>query len=311
LEIKDNMKKRKLILIILTFILFFIVLLNIVSIVYPTNSMEDFFEAWQVTNDSSVAIVDDRAETITFNEKTVNVRAILKKYYSNPDLHTLLLKSDWKLYGIHAYNFTDEVYYETIDLYAIDLETESLEVLYTSPYCPRENADSYEKLRNVEVHYSNRNIIVYDGTVVTKYNIDTSSVENLPPTELSYPKKPYTVETVNDNNGEIYWKKCKIISESGERMISVEYMAQKHEYIHKLLEFGKHKTLFGTIDPLERFFYNSYVINEKIYLVCCILDRDGERNATVFSYDYKSETFEFIYHGFSGGIPRIYLIPNE
>ena len=63
-------------------LIFFAVIISILSLLYPTNSMEDFFQAWQVTNDSSVAIVDDRAETITFNEKSINIQSILKRYYS-------------------------------------------------------------------------------------------------------------------------------------------------------------------------------------------------------------------------------------
>jgi hypothetical protein len=61
--------------------LLLISMLSMVSCGFFSNSMENFFEAWQVTNDSSVAIVDDRAETITFNEKSINIQSILERYY--------------------------------------------------------------------------------------------------------------------------------------------------------------------------------------------------------------------------------------
>ena len=88
-------------------------------------------------------------------------------------------------------------------------------------------------------------------------------------------------------------------------------MAQRHPYVQDLLSVGTLRNPLGKVDPLKGFFTSSYVVNGKIYLVCDVMDNDGESNGVLFSYDYENDQFVFLFHVFSNAYPDLVIIPNE
>ena len=291
-------------------ILVLVLVISMTSCTLGSNSMKGFFDDWIIQKDSRVAIVDKRYDTISINGDVVKIDTMLAKYFENPHDDVFLLLSDEKLYGVHSYNFVDEHYYETVDIYELDLGTEMIQILHTGRYCPRDESTENE-MTSSEIYYSNRSIILYDGTCMTVLDVDTLETTRLSANEFSRPLPKYTVESIKKDSGDVDRSRLKIVCNSEERIITIDYMAQRNEYVKKLSELEAHKGVFTTIEPMKDFFYKSFVLDNQIYFLCRVLDRDGESNALMFRYDYESEALELIYLGFSSDYPSLYLIPIE
>ena len=191
------------------------------------NSLYAFFADWQEEQDSCVAVFDESTGCVTFGEKTVDLYSVLDNYYENSKSGSVLAEYEGKIFGIHRYGFKNEQYYETIDVYALDIETQSIEILHTKDYCPRQVADDESVWRQTKFYYSNHYVVLCDGVVMTRVNIETGVVEEFLPDTFSYPNEKYTVEYVTDFDGKKDCEKVKIIGEDLEREVSLEYMAQK------------------------------------------------------------------------------------
>ena len=273
------------------------------------NGLAEIFDTWEKENDPNIAVYDERKDIVIVNGQTISLEECLGKYYKNTSNDLIICVKDSKIYGVHSYNFSQREY--DVDLYSFDITENEFEVLYTGKFGPGESDRPIKNLSYDTICYSNNTIIFTEGYHLVSYKIDTGEVEELNPQDFSQPKKEYSVERIYDENGYIDFKAIIIKSETDERKISVDYMAQRHPYVQDLLNIGVLRNPLGKIDPLEAFFYDSFVINDKIYLVCDVLDNDGESNGLVFSYDYSNDQFTFIHHVFSMDVPDITVIPNE
>ena len=294
----------------ISILLILIMMLSLSSCLY-SNSMEDFFEDWIPEKDFQIAIIDFDYNTITYNGETYDIpQNVTHLAWDN-----FCCMVDGKVYGIKDTGINDEKYEKSIDIFRFDFKTQEYEILHSekcNPCKPINKIESY--LRSP--YYLDGNIVISDKIVTISYNVYTDTVEHLPPEAYSPPQKHY--EFLKDEKGFQDYKNILIKTDTEERLISIDYMAERHEYIQRLVDFGIHKgkyklsMLFTDLDPLIDFFNNSYTFQDKIYyFVCRIFDEDGERNGVVFSYNYENETFIFLYHRFTSGANHITLIPAQ
>lgn len=275
------------------------------------NGLDKVFDAWEEEKDSNVAIFDDRKDFVIVNGEELYLDEILKTYYENTSDELILCVVDNKIYGLHAYNFLSNEKGETVDLYSFDIETNEFEILYTSEFAPQETEDAKEYLSHTKACYNNGKILIYDGGRTVSYDIDTGNVDELAADGFSYPKYEYDLEFIYDEDGNRDYKSFKAKNKNEERTINIDYIAERSSYVQELVNIGIIDSIYGNVDPLEFFISgNSCVINDKIYLICRVLDNDGESNGLVFSYDYNTDQFTFIYQVFSMDYPKLSVLPN-
>ncbi len=275
------------------------------------NSLEKNFDAWEEENDPNIAIYDDRKNLVIVNGQTISLEESLGKYYENINQDLIVCVKDNKIYGVHAYNFLNKKNHETVDIYSFDILTSTFEVLYTSEFAPKETGESKEYLSHTKACYNNGRILMYDGARTVSYNIATRAVEELKADDFVEPEVNLSIRPMYDDNGNQDYKSIIIKSDVEERVIDIEYMAQRHPYVQELVDIGIFDGIYGEIDPLRLFFDDSYVVNDKIYFVCRVLDNDGESNGLLFVYDYENDQFTFLHHVFSMDYPKIIVVPNE
>ena len=275
------------------------------------NGLAEIFDAWEEENDPNIAIYDERKNLVIVNGQTISLQESLGKYYEHIDQDLIVCVKDNKIYGLHDYNFWQIERRYNVDLYSFDIAKKEFEVLYTGLFGPGDSDRPIKYLSDETVYYNNNTIVFTEGYHLVSYKIDTGEVEELNPQDFSKPKKEYSVERIYDENGYIDFKAIIIKSETDERTISVDYMAERHPYVQDLLSIGTLRNPLGKVDPLMGFFTSSYVVNGKIYLVCDVMDNDGESNGVLFSYDYENDQFVFLFHVFSNAYPDLVIIPNE
>ena len=289
------------------------------------NGLAEVLDAWEKEADPNIAIFDERENSVIVNGDKIYLDEALKDHYENTWDELILCIRDNKIYGIHPKDCTKAKY--TVEIYSIDIETNEVDIVYTTEFGPGESGGLVNHLSYKTVYYLNGVIVMCDGYRMVSYEIDTREVKELNPEDFSLPEKEYLIERMfidvesieNDGNKtnpssqKIDNKAIKIVSESEERVITVDYMAQRHPYVKELMDLGTFRNPFGKVDPLKVFFSkgDTYVINGKIYLVCRVLDNDGESSGLVFSYDYEKDQFTYIDYVFSIDVPYLIVIPVE
>ena len=275
------------------------------------NSLAEVFDIWKKESDPDIAIFDALENSVIINGNKIYLDEALKDHYENTWGKLILCIRDNKIYGIHTKNYTKTKY--TAEIYSIDIKTNEVDIVYTAEFGPGESGGPRKYLTYESVYYLDGEIVMCDGYRMMSYRIDTGKAEELDPDDFSLPQKEYSVERLYEESEykKLNYKTIKIVCETEEREITLDYMAQRHPYVKELVDMGMLKNPFEEKDPLEIFFGSSYVINEKIYLVCTVLDNGGESNGLVFSYDYKKDQFSYIYQVFSIEHPDIVIIPVE
>lgn len=296
-----------------------VVLSVVVSLVscIMINDSKEIFENWVPEDKINACYVNfENNNEIWFDNKEVNFdeddvdlsidEAIVKVgdlvycvSFSDP------VEQDDDLYGV----------YENYILFlALNVKTLDKTVLYTHYINPVRSDVPYKKIRELETVYSNYQIAFYDGISSYVFNISDSTVEKIETSSFySYSSSGYEIERTPwefDANDERF-KEITVISPNDKRVITIDYMAQRHEYVKQLVDVRHYEGFPESRDLMENFFQGTYVFGDEIYLECMFFDYDGERNTLFFSYDYETDTFKFIRHFFSSGYPSMYLIPIE
>jgi hypothetical protein len=276
---------------------FWVIIHCVAMFMFPNNSMEEYFSHWEIANEPSVGIVvndDVSGFYLTNGQYFEDYEEILSLEYGDVNLWdvTFLLETDGTLYGTYMQTLSDEEYRYTIDIFQLHLETREVSVLFSQNYFPLDNSQAHEKISQPKIFCLNCEITIYDGTRVTVFHLDSGTVEEFPPESFSQPENNIAISPSSNPLG------YKITRDGEERFITVEYMAQRNAYVKDLSNLEEHKTLFGKVNPMGSFFEDCVEINGKLYLTCVVLDRDGERNYLIFSYNFEKDQFECIFHTF-------------
>ena len=100
-------------------------------------------------------------------------------------------------------------------------------------------------------------------------------------------------------------------TELEERIITVKDMAERNDYIKSLTDLKATWYVFGIQKPLKSFPSKFFVINDDIYIIGVVYDRNGESNCVVFRYNYVDDTYTFLYHSFHSANSITDVIPIE
>ena len=280
------------------------------KLAFPSNSMEELFDSWEMQSDSDIIFIDSRENTVVLDGKTESINSLVDEHFTSGCPEYLLIEIDGRIYGVNE-SVGDDIYYSTLEIVVIDVNAQNAEVLYSGKYSPRATTDLNGSDYPEKVFYSDGKIVIADGTVVTVYDLETSTVENIPIADAPIFNESLTVSRMYNEDGSLDFKSITVSGKDSERIIDIDYMAQRHPYVDELSKLDHHKTVFEKIDPLKVFFHDYFVINDKVYFVCNILDRDGDSNAAVFSYDYKNDSFEYVYHSFTFDTPNLIVCPRK
>ena len=290
-------------------ILFIIILTSTLTSCYPgwcENSLEDFFAEWTAEEiDMSVAFWDRNDRTFYFSDGTA--------HKPNPYLyHYRLVIKDGLLY-VASYDYLDDEEYDLlVSIRTYNFETGEVKTIYSVKVCPMDANGEHIGYGYSKIYYCNSEIVIRDGASTVVFNINTHTAEYLPPEEKETPVSDYEITRIKDDKGYNDLNKVVIKKGDEQRIIDINYMASRNDYARMLTEIEHRRKFFSYIeDPLRNFFSDAEVINDKIYLLCKVLDEDGETNSVVFSYHYETDKFNFLFNIFDQDAMQIDVVPVE
>ena len=217
------------------------------------------------------------------------------------------------LYGLKNIFDDDAEYRARANVFAVNLTTLELRYIYQEYCSPNDESlylDGYKY--EPDVCYRNRTVVIYDGVTRVHINIDTGRAEKVP-VDFEYPAEEYIVKrNYYGRYDKMDYSKLIIIHNGEERILTIDYMVERHEYIKAVDDIyksnrSKYKKMFDDFYTENE----SLVIGDKIYFVCSFREADGEANGMIFSYNYVTDEFAYLYHHFCSGNARHYAVPVE
>ena len=261
------------------------------------NSMEEYFAEWEISSDSKISIVIDEQDILHSDGESIKIFQSLEQYYEYPLVRIQLLANvKGKIYGVYSHQVGKEP--RIVELFVFEPSSDTLQVLYRN---------SYPSSTKYNTYYDNHNVVISCDQTVLVYDIDTNEIHTIVSGDYSLPEARFQIEKRQENEQTCF----KIGCDGEERTISLAYMAERNEYVDELTRLEEHQTLLGRVDPMEDFLCKCVCVNDKLYFVCVVYDRDGECNYLIFSYDYALDEFKCIYHVFNTDPLDLYFIPRE
>lgn len=256
---------------------------------YGENDLEDFFAEYDIAIDPSVAIFGNFKETITINGVVYDLDTLTydarSRYFECGFVcgdNLYLAKQNWFVAEEREHSLAMFQIYEYNLLTGETRIFDWAEVVWDS---------SLPEFHSPIFYFQDRNMVVNDGINATKFNIDTYVIETVPASE--YPKKIF-VEYTDD-------KHITIITETLEKEISVDYMAERHELVKELTKLDSFMNAWERKHPVDYFFqevYTNFSPDGKIYLKCLVYDKTMDPITLVFTYDIETDEFEYVYNNF-------------
>jgi len=279
------------------------------------NSLEDFFESYESQEPEDACIYDNVLDLLYFQEKEYDLGKMVEPILGDMSIDTVLLVRNDKVYAMNPKTINENGKRQRAELYEIDLSSGSLEVIYSVDCCMKdESTGKYVGLVYPEAHYYKGSVYIADGVFVFEYNLQTGETKQYQYRQDSLPwineEPEITVKRINAVDSGTSQGGLELNTPTGSIQITLEYVAKKCPIINELLSMGKLYGWTGPINPLQGFFYEYYLIENTLYLVCNVLDAEGGSNAVILSYDIESDSFSYHNYYFCGDNPNYIIIPK-
>lgn len=281
--------KRKIITICAIAVTLMVVITTIIQLDSKYN-MRHFFDDWEKEVDEEIApVLHDYY--VYYRDKKVNLHDISPGY-----IREVFCVSDDRIYFCYSTSTPDSEAGIIWNIASIGLNGENLINHYS---CNLFNKSDYlTKDRYIRLSYHDYNENYYGGlyednkiylhgrdrTVVYDICNDTACEVN------EYPMSRYRWN-FNDTHSEIVIKDCE---QDLCKTVTLESMAEKNNYAKKLLELSSRKIWSGK-SPTYKVFSMVRTVGDRIYLICEVLNWNGESFSIVFQYDFSSENVLYVY----------------
>lgn len=278
-------KAKKLILFIMIVVILIVITISIV-IVNNKYNMQHYFDDWKPETDVNIlhtigrGYVEGMDLGKYINGRIEEVYCIKNKRiyfcYSTavPDSYP---NREWHIasVGITGEDFTEH--------YGGNLFSGSNPVGYSYEYL----CLSYQSSPNIGQYggfYADHKIYLHGDRTTVVYDTQNGILSETD----RYPVSPY-VWSINEHKNVVIENREQNIT----RNLTLESMAEQNLYAKELLNLSTKKTWDGT-SLTEDIFSKLKIVDDRIYIVCEVLNWNGESFAVVFLYDFASENVLYV-----------------
>ena len=270
------------------------------------------FDSFEVETTEPVAYVC--YNTLKFKEKALNFNELLEENGIDGTFHEVyVIQNDtvWFGYSDAELNENDAQQWY---IASVTSDGNNLSVAYSGTFCLGENADqSYVQYNNSykEEFYSSANgfyddekIILTDHVKTIEFDLKTLSSQEVSTQDYNFPTLPVQVEIL-DYETIIF---CK---NSEQKTFNTETGETTSKAFKKMLELKTKKDWEGE-SYLAQLFDKVQMVNGQIFILCRVINWDGETHAIAFQYDFEKNACQYAFHCFMDGIisNKLYVVPT-
>lgn len=169
-------------------------------------------------------------------------------------------------------------------------------------YIPNSNSHSPDRYTKANGFYHDKKIVLTDHSKLIEFDIRTGSAKEFDVQSYSYPTMP-VVEIVD----------CQTIRFSKdvhEKTFGVNEGTKSSTVFEKMMELSKEKTWNGD-SLLWDLFTKVQIVDNQIYIICRVMNWNGETHAVVYQYNFETNGCQYAFHCFMDDLitNNLYVVP--
>lgn len=270
----------------------------------PRLKMEKYLNTIETNSKASVSFIGIRENLYVGNDTVFSKR--VKRYFGDK------LEDICEIICIHSGNVyfladicDDGAEQKALCCYA--LNTAEITELYT---CDRLSISEVktssqlfaDQISEQMTYYHNDTIVFNYGNIVTVYSISEKIITEYDSDGYTHPEPTLDFEISSDT--------VTFYHDGITKSLRISDVMNSNEYLSTLFsEFQNERTATG-LSYFDDFFAKVQIIDDLPYIICSVYNRIGESYALFFSYDYDTNTCEYIAYFFTNDIvsSHAYLI---
>ena len=273
--------------------------------------LNDMFDAYQIETAEKVPYVC--YDTLVYDDVNLDFGELLDENVSDGAFHEVyVIQDDVIWFGYSDVN-RNENGAKKWYIASVSMEGSNFHTAYSGEFCLDSKADqTYVQNNNShsKERYLTANGFYYDGKIILTDHVKTiafdlataGSTEYLAE-KYEYPTLPIATEILDNQTISF----CK---NSEQKIFNVETGTQTSTVFKNLFKLEKEKNWQGK-SFLSELFDKVQIVDNQIFIMCRVLNWDGETHAVVFQYDFESNSCKYAFHCFMDDLigNNLYVVP--
>ena len=274
--------------------------------------MNHIFDSYEIETTKKISYV--YYDTLICDNTVIDLSEILYENNCNGVFHEVYVIQDDTIWFGYADVKSDGNDSTIWNIASLSVSGTDFNICYSGEFCLESGAEKvymHNNNNHLKDDYQTDNGFYYDGKIVltdraktVEYDLRTNNSTEFMATNYEYPTLVIEAEIV-DHHTILFSKENK------QKVFDVKQAKQTSTVFKKLYELEKEKNWQGK-SYLSELFDKVQIINNQIYIICRVINWDGETHAIVFQYDYDTNVCKYAFHCFMGDIigNDLYVVPR-
>lgn len=242
--------------------------------------INQIFDTYEIETAKTIPYV--YYDTLIFGDIVVDFGEILNKNECTGVFREVYVIQDDTIWFGYADVKSNENNSTKWNIASINSKSKEVNVCYSGEFSSQTKTDSS--------FYYDSKIVLTDDVKIVEYNLQTRKA-------TEYSSKSYEYPTLLIEADIIDYHTISFLDGNKEKIFDVKQGKQSSKVFEKLCQLEKKKDWQGN-SYLSELFDNVQIVNNQIFIVCRVLNWDGETHAIVFEYDYDSNSCKYAFHCF-------------
>lgn len=172
------------------------------------------------------------------------------------------------------------------------------------PYRQNNNSHKEERYLNANGFYDDGKIILTDHVKTIEFDLVAVSFKEISTEDYTFPTLPVQVEILD-------YQTITFCKDSEQKTFNTETGETTSKAFKKLLKLKTEKDWEGE-SYLFELFDKVQIVNGQIFIICRVINWDGETHAIVFQYDFENNACQYAFHCFMDDLigDELYVVPT-
>lgn len=273
--------------------------------------INDMFNAFEIETAEKIPYV--HYGTLVVNDKTLNFNELLDANGYNATFHEVYVIQGNTVWFGFADAERNKNGSRTWHIASVTTDGTDLNIPFSNEFCSASGSvrtywrnnycSTQERYLAANGYYYDGKIILTDHVKVVEFDLATIGSKEFLAENYHFPTLPIEAE-ITDSQSITFYKNAE------SQIFDAENGKQTSKAFENLYELEKEKNWQGK-SYLSGLFSNVQIVNNQVFIICSVLNWDGETHAIVFQYDFEDNSCKYAFHCFMDDVisNHLYVVP--
>lgn len=275
-------------------------------------NLNEMFNAFETETTEKIPYVC--YDALKFNDETLDFNELLHaKGYDAIFNEVYVVQDDVVWFG-YSDSERNENGAKIWNIASVCMNGADMNIAYSGEFCLTSDADQvYAQKNNIHTdkRYLEANGFYYDGKIVLTDHVKVVEFDLTTKKSMEFSSKNYEFPILPIETRIIDHQAITFCKNSEQKSFNIENGIKTSEAFEKLYKLEKEENWQGK-SYLSELFNKVQIANDQIYIICRVLNWDGETHALVFQYDFENNSCKYVFHCFMGDVisNNLYIVPT-